>query len=73
MNDIVSVVSAVGFPIVAAIGCGYFVKWQYEQNQKQVAEMRKEHKEEVMKMTEALNNNNLLIQKLIDKFDSLEV
>lgn len=73
MNDIVNVVSAVGFPIVAAIGCGYFVKWQYEQNQKQVAEMRKEHKEEVMKMTEALNNNNLLIQKLIDKFDSLEV
>lgn len=73
MNDIVNVVSAVGFPIVAAIGCGYFVKWQYEQNQKQVEEMRKEHKEEVMKMTEALNNNNLLIQKLIDKFDSLEV
>ena len=73
MQDIVSVVSAVGFPIVAAIGCGYFVKWQYEQNQKQVEEMRKEHKEEVMKMTEALNNNNLLIQKLIDKFDSLEV
>lgn len=73
MNDIVNVVSAVGFPIVAAIGCGYFVKWQYEQNQKQVEEMRKEHKEEVMKMTEALNNNNLLIQKLIDKFDSIEV
>ena len=73
MNDVVSIISAVGFPIVAAIGCGYFVKWQYEQNQKQVAEMRKEHKEEVMKMTEALNNNNLLIQKLIDKFDSLEV
>jgi len=69
MNDIVSIVSAVGFPIVAAIACGYFVKWQYEQNQKQVEEMRKEHKEEAEKMTEAINNNTLVIQKLIDKFD----
>ena len=66
MNEIVSIISAVGFPIVAAIGCGYFVKWQYEQNQKQVEEMRKEHKEEVSKMTEALNNNTLALQKLID-------
>ena len=67
MNEIVSIISAVGFPIVAAIGCGYFVKWQYEQNQKQTEEMRKEHKEEVAKMTEALNNNTLALQRLIDK------
>ena len=69
MNDIISIISAVGFPIVAAVGCGYFVKWQYEQNQKQNDEMRKEHKEEVAKMTEALNNNTLALQRLIDKLD----
>jgi ribosomal protein L9 len=69
MNDVVQIISAVGFPIVAAIGCAYFVKWQYEQNQKQIEEMRKEHKEEAQKMTEALNNNTLVIQKLVDKFD----
>lgn len=69
MNDIVSVISAVGFPIVAAIGCGYFVKWQYEQNMKQMEEMRKEHKEEVTKMTEALNNNTLALNTLIAKLD----
>lgn len=67
MNDVVSIISAVGFPIVAAVACGMFVKWQYEQNAKQVDEMRKEHKEEVQKMTEALNNNTLALQKLIDK------
>ena len=67
MNDIVQIISAVGFPIVAAVGCAYFVKWQYEQNQKQNEEMRKEHKEEVAKMTEALNNNTLALQQLIDK------
>ena len=69
MNDIVSIISAVGFPIVAAIGCGYFVKWQYEQNMKQMEEIRKEHKEEVTKMTEALNNNTLALNTLINKLE----
>ena len=69
MNDIVQIISAVGFPIVAAVGCAYFVKWQYEQNQKQIDEMRKEHKEETANMTEAINNNTLVILKLIDKLE----
>lgn len=69
MNEIVSVISAVGFPIVAAVACGMFVKWQYEQNAKAMEEVRKEHKEEVSKMTEALNNNTLALQKLIDKLE----
>lgn len=69
MNDIVSIISAVGFPIVAAVACGMFIKWQYTENAKQIDEMRKEHKEEVSKMTEALNNNTLALQKLIDKLD----
>lgn len=69
MNDIVSVISAVGFPIVAAVACGMFIKWQYTENQKQISEMRQEHKEEVSKMTEALNNNTLALQKLIDKLE----
>ena len=69
MNEIVQVIIAVGFPIVAALGCGFFVKWQYEQNMKQNEELRKEHKEEVSKMTEALNNNTIALQKLIDKLE----
>lgn len=69
MENIVSVISAVGFPIVAAVGCAYFVKWQYEQNQKQIEEMRKEHKEEMANMTKAIENNTIVLTKLIDKLD----
>ena len=69
MNDIVSIISAVGFPIVAAVGCGYFVKWQYEQNQKQVEAMRQEHKEDVQNMTKAIENNTLALTRLIEKID----
>ena len=69
MNDIVSIISAVGFPIVAAVGCGYFVKRQYEQNQKQVEAMRLEHKEEVQNMTKAIENNTVALTRLIEKID----
>ena len=69
MNDIVQISSAVGFPIVAAVGCAYFVKWQYEQNNKQLESMRQEHKEEVANMTKAIENNTLALTRLIEKID----
>ena len=69
MNEIAQLISALGFPIIAALGCAYFVKWQYEQNQKQVEEMRKEHKEEVANMTKAIENNTIAITRLIEKID----
>ena len=69
MNEIVSVIREVGFPITAALGCGFYIKWREEQFMKQIEELRKEHKEEVSKMTEALNNNTLVLQKLIDKLE----
>lgn len=69
MGDIVQIISAVGFPIVAAVGCAYFVKWQYEQNQKQIESMRTEHKEEVANMTKAIENNTIALTRLIEKID----
>ena len=69
MNEVAQLISALGFPIIAALGCAYFVKWQYEQNQKQVEEMRKEHKEEVANMTTAIENNTIAITRLIEKID----
>jgi uncharacterized protein HemX len=69
MNEVAQLISALGFPIIAALGCAYFVKWQYEQNQKQVEQMRKEHKEEVANMTKAIENNTIAITRLVEKFD----
>ncbi len=69
MNEVAQLISAIGFPIVAALGCAYFVKWQYEQNQKQIEEMRKEHKEEVANMTKAIENNTIALTRLIEKID----
>ena len=38
-------------------------------NKEEVKEMRKEHKEEIGKMSEALNNNTEALIRLTDKLD----
>lgn len=68
-NTITTLIGSVGFPIVACIAMGWYVKYQTDQNNKEVENMRREHKEEVQKMTEAINNNTIAMQKLVDKIE----
>lgn len=69
-NSIIAVISSVGFPITACIGLGWYVKYQTDNNNKEVSEMRREHQEEIAKVTDALNNNTLALQKLCDRLDT---
>ena len=55
MGDIVSAISSVGFPITIALLLLWYI---YDSNNK--------HKEEIDKMSEALNNNTTAITKLLD-------
>lgn len=68
-SAIVTIISSVGFPIVACIGLAWYVKYQTDTNNKAVAEMRREHQDEIAKVTDALNNNTLALQKLCDRLD----
>lgn len=56
MGDIVSVISSVGFPITMTLILLWYI---YDSNNK--------HKEEIDKMSEALNNNTVAITKLLDR------
>lgn len=56
MGDIVSVISSVGFPITMALMLLWYI---YDSNNK--------HKEEIDKMSEALNNNTIALTKLLDR------
>jgi hypothetical protein len=55
INSILQAVSTVGFPIAMCLICSYYI-----------VNLNKEHKEETEKLTEALNNNTLVLQKLCD-------
>jgi len=71
MNDWISAIGSLGFPICCCLGLGFYVKYQTDKYDASIREMQREHKEEVSKMTEALNNNTLALQKLIDKIDNV--
>lgn len=62
VNTVVTLISSLGFPIVACVALGWYIT-------SEVRNLRKEHSEEVSKMTEAINNNTLVIQRLCDKLD----
>ena len=55
-NAIIQIISGVGFPIAACLICFWYVN-----------KLTDTHKEEVNKLTDALNNNTLVMQKLCDK------
>lgn len=69
MNDVVQIISTLGFPIAMCVGACFFIKYQFDSNSKAMEDLRKEHKEEIKQMTDAINNNTLVIQKLVDKLD----
>ena len=65
-NSIVSIITTVGFPIVACGGMAWYVKYITDRNREDIKEERDQHDQEMKKVTEALNNNTLAIQKLTD-------
>lgn len=58
INIILQAISTVGFPIVVAAAMFWKMNKQDE-----------DHKMEMEKVTEAVNNNTLVIQKLVDKLN----
>lgn len=65
-NDIVQMVTTVGFPIAMCLILAWYVKTRDEAHTEQINRITEMHKEEARTMTEALQNNTLTIQKLVD-------
>lgn len=72
MNDIVTLISTLGFPIVAAVALFFGCKYMLDSQQKNTDRMfdmydksNQENRDAIKNMTEAIN-------KLVDKLDNLE-
>ena len=66
MDQIWSVVGQYAFPIVACVVMGWYVKYIQDNYRKDISDISSRHKEEMDKVTEALNNNTMAIQRLTD-------
>lgn len=66
-STVLQLIGSYGFPIVACIAMGWYVKYITDKNREEIAKMREQHKEEMANVTTALNNNTIAIQRLCDK------
>ena len=71
--DIVEIISNVGFPIAICLIFVIGFKYMFDKFMTKSEEESKEHAEEINSMVEALNNNTLVLQKLCDKLDGMDV
>lgn len=58
MEHVVNIISTVGFPIGMCLLLAWYI---YKQDLA--------HKEEMNKMSEAINNNTLVMQRILDKME----
>ena len=56
VSELVQAISTVGFPIVMCLLFMYYIKYINDQ-----------HKDEIDKLSQSINNNTLVMQKLLDK------
>lgn len=69
--DIMQLIGSYGFPILACIAMAWYVKYTTDKNREDIKQSRESHKEEMAKITEALNNNTMAVHDLrvmIEKF-----
>ena len=68
-NVIITMIGSLGFPIVACIGMAIFFREVNKNYREDIKELSTNHRNEMDKVTEAINNNTVVIQKLLDRFD----
>ena len=66
MDTISQFIQTVGFPIAAYAALFWYVIQNNKRNDEREDTQNAAHKAEVEKLTEALNNNTLAIQRLVD-------
>ena len=67
MNTVITAIGSLGFPIVACCAMAYFFAKVNDNYRNDIKEINRGHKEEMAAMTEAINNNTMVIQKLIER------
>lgn len=69
-QDVMTLIQTVGFPIVMCGAMAWYVKYISDKNREQITAEREAHKEEMNEVIKAINNNTVVIEKLIAKLDA---
>lgn len=72
MEQIITLINGVGFPIAACIAMGWFIVWTRKQNDAYKKEVSDKNIEVINDIKEIVERNTTAIEKLIIKLDSDE-
>lgn len=72
-QDVMTLIQTVGFPIVMCGLMAWYVKYVSDKNREQITAEREAHKEEMNEVVKAINNNTIVIEKLIAKMEAPEI
>ena len=66
-TSITQAIMNVGFPIAMCCAMAWYVKYITDKHRDEVRQLNEQHDVEMSKVTEALNNNTLALQRLCDE------
>lgn len=70
VNVILQAVTTVGFPIVMCGAMAYYVKYSTDKHREEVSKLNEQHKQEMLDIVRAIDNNTTALTKLCEKLDS---
>lgn len=69
MNDLVSIISSLGFPIVACIGLAWFCRYMIDTNNKNIEKMFALYEKSNEENREAIKTLTSVVEKLNDNLE----
>lgn len=69
LNMAMQAVSTFGFPIVMCGVMGYYVKYITDKHREEVSKLNEQHKQEMLDIVKAVDNNTTALTKLCEKID----
>ena len=69
MSEIMTMISTVGFPIVAAVGLGWFCKYMIDKNNENINRMFDMYEKSNSENRQAIEKMTVAVEKLCDKLD----
>ena len=69
MSAILQAITTVGFPVVMCGAMAYYVKYITDKNREEVAKLNEQHKQEILDVVKAIDNNTQALTHLCEKLD----
>ena len=70
MQEVLTIINTVGFPVSMCIFLCWYIKDSTEKNREEIKKINDEHREEVKEITKALENNTLALTKLCERMEN---